>query len=388
MSHITITDENKKLLLNCFDDDLAFLISKDSLLNLKYLHEIEPNCLMGEQIAQCVIEQEFKNTFLDEQSLFIYKVPKSDLSKHQHTSRVSLSLAQLRAGATVLLFDKDKEILKEQHMIEHLEAIPDQSQLLETPNLIIIPSSVTTTQIVMSQSYIFESLCFMKDFNWLNAQKPVGTNIRLSHLPVILAYLPESKLTNIVAKKIVLDQLTLAYGNNGFDFAGVTIASILQDEKSICLRDLPAYYACATSLLYKLKTAQSKSGTVQKSLYSEFDQMSLQILEDSVSTISKLTIPLNNKVALLSTSEEDKSIAAIASVAVERIDKAIAVISKLHTLETIQAMYVLPLETARQTNLTELAAQEVQSYTEFYNYHIRDSDETELLVKDKVDTYD
>ena len=116
--------------------------------------------------------------------------------------------------------------------------------------------------------------------------------------------------------------------------------------------------------------------------------MSLQILEDSVSTISKLTIPLNNKVALLSTSEEDKSIAAIASVAVERIDKAIAVISKLHTLETIQAMYVLPLETARQTNLTELAAQEVQSYTEFYNYHIRDSDETELLVKDKVDTYD
>jgi hypothetical protein len=36
-------------------------------------------------------------------------------------SRVSLSLMQLKRGATVILLDKDKEILPELKMIEQLE---------------------------------------------------------------------------------------------------------------------------------------------------------------------------------------------------------------------------------------------------------------------------
>jgi hypothetical protein len=46
------------------------------------------------------------------------------------------------------LLDKDKEILTEQKMIEQLEMIPDQAQLLELPNLLIIPK--TEAKIVIS----------------------------------------------------------------------------------------------------------------------------------------------------------------------------------------------------------------------------------------------
>jgi len=49
-----------------------------------------------------------------------------------------LSLAQIKRLASVIMLDKDKELLREQKMIEHLEQVPDQSQLLETPNLLLI----------------------------------------------------------------------------------------------------------------------------------------------------------------------------------------------------------------------------------------------------------
>jgi hypothetical protein len=75
-------------------------------------------------------------------------------------------------------------------------------------------------------------------------------------------------------------------------------------------------------------------------------------------------------------------LAAIAIEAVEKIDKALALVSNLYTLETIQAMFILPLETERLTKLSDIAAQEVQISTNFFNFHIRDSSEAHLLVKD------
>lgn len=61
---------------------------------------------------------------------------------------------------------------------------------------------------------------------------------------------------NLVAKKITKSYLQQAYTlthERSFDFTVQTIQAILQDHDSICLRDLPAYYASAASLLYKLK---------------------------------------------------------------------------------------------------------------------------------------
>jgi len=63
-----------------------------------------------------------------------------------------------------------------------------------------------------------------------------------------------------------MDRLSASYsdkqfkGVSDFDFISQTIAAILQDERSICLRDMPAFYACAASMLYKLKEMHSLDG--------------------------------------------------------------------------------------------------------------------------------
>jgi hypothetical protein len=76
-------------------------------------------------VKLCLKDQEIKLTLLDEQSIYIYKAPRLELIEQRHMSRVSLSLMQLKSGNTVILLDKDKEILTEQKMIEQLEMIPD-----------------------------------------------------------------------------------------------------------------------------------------------------------------------------------------------------------------------------------------------------------------------
>lgn len=81
--------------------------------------------------------------------------------------------------------------------------------------------------------------------------------MRLNKLPVV--HYSEDPVASVVARKIALTQLEFSYGSEKFDFASQTIAAILQDEQSICLRDLPAYYACATSLLFKLNNSNKDS---------------------------------------------------------------------------------------------------------------------------------
>ena len=53
-------------------------------------------------------------------------------------------------------------------MIESLEDLDEPGQVLETPNLVIIPydqESKSVQGVVTSQSYLYESLCELKD--WL-----------------------------------------------------------------------------------------------------------------------------------------------------------------------------------------------------------------------------
>ena len=145
---------------------------------------------------------------------------------------------------------------------------------------------------MISQSYIYESLCFLKDWRWLQKESLACSNIRLSHLPVVAEYLSYQDLAGLVAKKIALDQLENSYGTSNFDFASQTISSILLDEKSICIRDLPAYYACATSLLYKLKNTNSMRGELRTKFLRQFDSMAIRITQGT-SNYSKLGYDLH-----------------------------------------------------------------------------------------------
>ena len=74
------------------------------------------------------------------------------------------------AKATVILLSIDKEILSQEEMVKQLEDIDDQAQLLETPNLLVIPYDAARKNIqgvVSSQSYLYESLCELKDWLWI-----------------------------------------------------------------------------------------------------------------------------------------------------------------------------------------------------------------------------
>lgn len=77
--------------------------------------------------------------------------------------------------ATVLLLNSEKEIMADEDMIKYLEDLDDPAQLLETPNLVIIPydaASKSVQGVATSQSFLYESLCDLKD--WLRVQMGVA----------------------------------------------------------------------------------------------------------------------------------------------------------------------------------------------------------------------
>lgn len=114
-----------------------------------------------------------------------------------------MSLAQIKRLASVIMLDKDKELLREQKMIEHLEQVPDQSQLLETPNLLLIQHDISTPLIVVSQSYLYESLCFLKDWRWLHKPTKVPVNLRLTHLPVVAGYTMDDPVVRKISASVL-----------------------------------------------------------------------------------------------------------------------------------------------------------------------------------------
>ena len=93
-----------------------------------------------------------------------------------------------KGHATVLLLSSDKDIMKWDDMVTQLEELDDQSQLLETPNLLLIPFDNTSggniQSVVSSQSYLYESLCELKD--WIKLQRgnaKQDSHWRMSSLP-------------------------------------------------------------------------------------------------------------------------------------------------------------------------------------------------------------
>ena len=111
----------------------------------------------------------------------MFKTSKTRLSeqlKEKHDN-VTIALKMLRGqlddeprSATVLLLNVEKEILSETDMVKSLEDLDDPAQLLETPNLVVIPydsASKSVQCVVTSQSYLYESLCDLKD--WLRMQR-------------------------------------------------------------------------------------------------------------------------------------------------------------------------------------------------------------------------
>ena len=114
-----------------------------------------------------------------DQKLFMFKTSASRLTSLLENQighgRVTVSLHMLQGrlddeprNATVLLLNSEKEILSESEMLKHLEDIDDPATLLETPNLVVIPfdaASKSIQAVATSQSFLYESLCDLKD--WL-----------------------------------------------------------------------------------------------------------------------------------------------------------------------------------------------------------------------------
>lgn len=73
------------------------------------------------------------------------------------------------------------------------------------------------------------------------------------------------------------------------------IQAVLSDEQTICLRDLPAFYACATSLLYKLDEIGANKGRQEERFEGLFRSnyakitATLQLREKIADLDSKLT---------------------------------------------------------------------------------------------------
>lgn len=139
--------------------------------------------------------------------VFVYKLPLQYMLTKNQESRFSTIVRQFKfSSATVILIDNEKEIvLEHDKIVKHLEdTCFDMGTVLEMPNLVIIPASVTEGVVVMSQSYIYESLCFIKDLIKLQSGKCTQiTHMRLSRIPQVV------KNTSNEEISIVLRQLTM-----------------------------------------------------------------------------------------------------------------------------------------------------------------------------------
>jgi len=139
---------------------------------------------------------------------------------------------------------------------------------METSNLVVIAQSNSSGSmdamsqlVVTSQSYLYETLCYLKDVKKLLA--PTTTplrNLRLSKLPSLVTHHVDTLFTAssdemTLIKQIALMRLDSQYWTKEAAFTRAstfihsfetqTIQAVLMDEQSICLRDLPAFYACA-----------------------------------------------------------------------------------------------------------------------------------------------
>ena len=136
-----------------------------------------------------------------------YRLPLSYLLTKAHESRFSTIVRQLKFNsATVILINGEKEIVQDHDkIVKHLEdTCFDMGTVLEMPNLVVIPASINEGVVVMSQSFIYESLCLIKDLIKLySGQVRTIQHMRLSKIPQIVRNTSNEELA------IVLRQLTM-----------------------------------------------------------------------------------------------------------------------------------------------------------------------------------
>ena len=127
--------------------------------------------------------------------------------------------------------------------------------MLETPNLVVIPfdsASKSVQGVVTSQSFLYESLCDLKD--WLRIQDgkvKAQSHFRLSMVPLCTSLL-ENDPSSMLMQQIAMVARPLTRQANESYFEDRLIEAVMIDQQTICVRDLPAFYACASSLIYKL----------------------------------------------------------------------------------------------------------------------------------------
>lgn len=169
---------------------------------MKALSLLRPNSISDAKLSGYLEKGLQVSQVLADQRIFMYKANSAKLEKLiesradvAHSGRVALTICMLsgelddddaegrvsisglvdnvggQRRATVIMLNAEKEILSEEEMIKNLEDLDDPSQVLETPNLVIIPhdqGSKHVQGVVTSQSYLYESLCDLKD--WLRIQ--------------------------------------------------------------------------------------------------------------------------------------------------------------------------------------------------------------------------
>ena len=151
---------------------------------MSVLRELQPSLIEELQLEKYLKNGLALQELLSEQKLFMYKISSAKLRHLVETSdiasgnRIALSLHMLSGRlndepreSTVILLNAEKEILSQEEMVKQLEDLDDPSEVLETPNLVVIPFDKDARSIqgvVSSQSFIYESLSDLKD--WFRLQ--------------------------------------------------------------------------------------------------------------------------------------------------------------------------------------------------------------------------
>ena len=151
--------------------------------------------------------------------VFVYKLPLSYLLTKAHESRFSTIVRQLKFNsATVILINGEKEIVQDHYkIVKHLEdTCFDMGTVLEMPNLVVIPASINEGVVVMSQSFIYESLCLIKDLIKLySGQVRTIQHMRLSKIPQIVRNTSNEELA-IVLRQLTMLNIQKSYSDKNF----------------------------------------------------------------------------------------------------------------------------------------------------------------------------
>ena len=119
--------------------------------------------------------------------------------------------------------------------------------------------------------------------------------------------------------------------------------AILQDESTICVRDMPSFFACATELTSHLKSVtQGYKFESQIDKIVDNDPKIAQMVGDLENDETQFIQMMENLQTMTNAAINDE-----AKEAAQDVLKCLVILDNLDTLEVIRALFVLPLETAR-----------------------------------------